>query len=397
MALTDTFLRKIHITGKVYEKADRDGLSIRVSPKGKITFQYRYRFDGAACRARYGNYPDTSLAEARERHREARQLLDRNINPIAHWRELEAIRRQADTVEDLCLEWLNNYAYRHRRRPDTPERTIKVDVIPQIGQLTLDSLNRRIISREVLQPIVDRGSPTQANETLTLIKQIFQYGVEHGYMEFSPCAGMSKKNVGGEQKSRDRYLNDNEIAVVWHQLDTAVASKPISLAIKLLLLTGQRRGEINKANWRDISFAERLWKIPAENAKNGREHRVWLSDCALELFVGLRELSFGSEWVLSSPQKPDLPITERVITRAVARGQDDFGIAKWTPHDLRRTVATKMNELGVAPHVVEKILNHQMEGVMATYNRHDYWEESIAAWQLWSERLFSICICSNGQ
>ena len=397
MALTDTFLRKIHITGKVYEKADRDGLSIRVSPKGKITFQYRYRFDGAACRARYGNYPDTSLAEARERHREARQLLDRNINPIAHWRELEAIRRQADTVEDLCLEWLNNYAYRHRRRPDTPERTIKVDVIPQIGQLTLDSLNRRIISREVLQPIVDRGSPTQANETLTLIKQIFQYGVEHGYMEFSPCAGMSKKNVGGEQKSRDRYLNDNEIAAVWNQLDTAVSSKPISLAIKLLLLTGQRRGEINKAKWRDISFEERLWKIPAENAKNGREHRVWLSDCALELFVGLRELSFGSEWVLSSPQKPDLPITERVITRAVARGQDDFGIAKWTPHDLRRTVATKMNELGVAPHVVEKILNHQMEGVMATYNRHDYWEESIAAWQLWSERLFSICICSNGQ
>jgi integrase len=375
MSLTNTALKNISATGKPFEQADRDGLSVRVSPTGKTTFQYRYRFLGMPRRMKIGSYPETKLKEARERLRAARELLDDGIDPIDHERTERLKRKEALTVEGLCRKWVNDYAAPNRKRWQDLDHMLKKDVYPRVGGVLLDKITRRMIVEVVLEPVVKRGAPVQANKLLTLLKQIFNYGVELGYMDANPSMIISKRNVGGREVARTRVLNDFEIRSVWEGVAKTDISKYVKLAIKILLVTGQRRGEITKAQWEHIDFDNNIWTIPAENSKNGKTHTVHISPLARSLFLELKKLSRGNSWVMPAITREDKPMDEHVISRAVCRHIEEIGVDKWVPHDLRRTAATKMSELGVAPHVVEKILNHSMVGVMAIYNRYDYWDE----------------------
>ena len=397
MSLTDTKLKSLKATGKTYEIADRDGLSVRVSPKGAGTFQFRYRFLGKQQRMRIGSYPDTLLKEARERTRAARALLEHGLDPITQARLEKSKQQQASTVKELCVYWLENYGRPHRARSDEIEQVLEKNVYKQVGSYPLESVSRRDIVNRVLKPILDRGSRVQANKVLTLLKQIFAYGVEHGLLEASPSEYISKKNVGGREIARDRVLTDSEIHTVWTEIDASKMSEPVKLAVKILLATGQRRGELTNARWLNVDLGGCVWVIPAENSKNGKEHRVPLSSLAVELFKQLKTFSTGSGWVMPSVKHDDQPMSERVISRAVNRwqtGESDRPVDKWidkfTPHDLRRTAATKMNGLGVSPHVVEKVLNHTMGGVMAVYNRYDYWPEMVEALNTWGNALEAL-------
>lgn len=387
MPLNNTALRNMSSTVKYYERADRDGLSVRVSPNGKKTFQFRYRFIGVPRRMRLGSYPDTSLKEARERLRGARELLDNGVDPIVYEKAQVSSIQTASTVKELCQKWVADYAEPRRRRWQDLENMLKKDVYRQIGAILLADVSRLMVSELALQPIVRRGSPVQANKVLTLLKQIFNYGLELGYLEINPCAVLTKRSVGGREVSRSRVLNDQEIQAVWCGLDDTDISLYIKLAIKILIVTAQRRGEITRARWEHIDFEGNTWFIPEEHSKNGSSHKVPLSPLALDLFFQLKSISVGSEWVMPSVSGEGKPMSERAISRAVNRHIEEIGVEKWVPHDLRRTAATKMNEVGVQPHVVEKILNHKMVGVMAVYNRYDYWPECAAAMDLWSNVL----------
>lgn len=377
-------------TAKYYERADRDGLSVRVSPNGKKTFQFRYRFIGVPRRMRLGCYPDTSLKEARERLRGARELLDNGVDPLVYEKSQVTRVQAASTVKELCQKWVADYAEPRRRRWHDLENMLKKDVYRQIGEILLVDVSRLMVSELALQPIVKRGSPVQANKVLTLLKQIFNYGLELGYLETNPCAVLTKRSVGGREVSRNRVLNDQEIQAVWCGLDDTDISLYVKLAIKILIVTAQRRGEITRARWEHIDFEGNTWFIPEEHSKNGSSHRVPLSPLALDLFAQLKSISVVGEWVMPSSMGENKPMSERAISRAVNRHVEEIGVEKWVPHDLRRTAATKMNEVGVQPHVVEKILNHKMVGVMAVYNRYDYWPECVSAMDLWSNVLARI-------
>jgi integrase len=163
----------------------------------------------------------------------------------------------------------------------------------------------------------------------------------------------------------------------------------LAIALKLLLVTGQRRGELSKARWEHVNLDGALWIIPAANSKNGKEHKVPLSTLAVEHFQRLKTFSGTSDWVLPGVAD-DAPITERAITKAAERAQELIGIPHWVPHDLRRTAATQIAELGYPPHVVEKVLNHTLQGVQAVYNQHDYLAEKRDALEAWANRLRAI-------
>ncbi len=372
---------------KTYELADRDGMSVRVSPQGTLTFQYRYRFGGKPQRISYGQYPDLSLEAARKKHDAARKELAQGKNPSVEKRKRQGDELKAPTVKQLCDRWKEEYANKFRKRPEIAEQIIDSNIESKIGRFKVKEINRAIVNSQVLDPIVQRDSPVQANKTLTLMKQIFQYGLEKGYIDVNPCAAISKKNVGGVEIARDRFLEDEEIKKIWLGIDKTDIINPIKLGIKLLLVTGQRRCEVTNAKWSDLDLEKRIWSIPAELSKNGKAHKVPLSALAIELLNELKLLAEGADWVLPSPKDNDKPVSQGAITRAVNRHQDELKVSKWIPHDLRRTAATKMNEIGIPPYVVEKILNHQMEGVMAVYNRHDYWDECVDAMNQWANRL----------
>lgn len=397
MSLNNKQLNSISANGRQYELPDRDGLSIRISPKGLISFQYRFRFNGCPQRIRYGRYPHLTLKEARAVHGEARALLERGINPITHRREQSLARLSDTTVEELCHDWLARYANGRRRRSYELRLMLKKNVYPTIGSLPILQVHRREVSKLVFDPILARGAPIQANKVLQLLKQIFDYGVEHGYCDSNPIARIRKNSVGGPEKPRTRVLSENEVAIFWRRIKDTNISIPVQLALKLLLVTGQRRGEITRSAWRDVDFTNRIWKIPAENSKSKREHEVPLSHLALQIFSELEKHSFNSPWVLPSFSKiHHYHLEENTLSRAVTRNLDKIGIAKWTPHDLRRTFVTQLNELGVSPYVVEKLVNHRLQGIMAVYNHANYWTQQVNAMDTWSEHLSSLIVtCEN--
>ncbi len=420
------------------ELNERRGFGVRVSPKGTIAFQYRFRHQGRKQRMHLGTYPDTTLAEARERHEAARKHVDQGRNPIQVQRDeaREAERRRQEeqrraeeearreTVRELADEFMARFVETGRRRPDHVRQMLygsekhRLGVLNDIGDLKAKAITRRDVVR-ALDKIVDRGARVQANRTAAVLKQMFQYGVERGIVEDNPAAAIRIRTIGGKEQARDRALSHEEIRALWNRIEAVGEADPetgrrpwvglpMAKALKLLLTTGQRRGELVRAQWADIDFEHVVWTIPAKNSKTGREHIVPLSPLALALFRDLRAMAGDSAYVLPSregtPQqdtprnrrlhptprgeeRADKPVTERALSKAALRGQAVVGIAKWTPHDLRRTVRTELAALGVRPEVAEKVLGHELPKMLRVYDRHDYREEKRDALEKWAERI----------
>jgi len=405
--LNDKRLRSLTPRAARYEIPDSAGLSVRVMPGGSITFQYRYRLHRKPERLMIGHYPHTSLDEARDKHRAARKLVKQGISPALRKKSEDMAIASAESVRQLAGEFMERYINVKRKRPDNAEQMLNADVIPKLGPLKVKDVTRRHVTM-MLDAIVDRKANIQANRTSSLVKQMFQFAVDRGMIEANPCSSIRRQTVGGTEKGRDRNLSPGEIKTFWNKLDAATAiesdrkkgiypiGKAMVTALKVLLVTGQRRGELVKAKKSDVDLGKAIWTIPAENSKNGRAHRVPLPPLAVTLFKELISDSGDSLYVLPSPalvkgaDRNDIHITERALTKAAERARGVVGIDHWVPHDLRRTSATQLAELGTLPHVVEKVLNHTMQGVMGIYNRHDYAEEMRVALNAWAERLLLI-------
>jgi len=424
--LTDKALKAIKPRPDIYEISDRLGLSVRVNPAGRISFQFRYRFNGKATRMKLGTYPEMTLADAREAHHLARAMVDKGIDPAFKKKTERLAAATSETVSDLADEFLTRFIKVHRKRPEHVEQMLDKDIRPRLGAYKVKDVTRRHVIK-MLDEIVDRGAPVKANRTASLTKQMFQYALERGIIEVNPCSDIRRQTVGGTEKSRDRNLTTAEIKTFWTKIneaavqpsDTKKGQYPIGLsmaaALKLLLVTAQRRGELAKAKWLDIDFEKAIWTIPAENSKNAKAHKVPLSMLAIQLFKELRQYAGESDYVLPSPhtkkkgeepvgkraarkvvdqksekKRNETHITERAITKAAERAQITIGIPKWVPHDLRRTEASHLAELGIPPHVIEKIQNHTMQGVMAVYNRYDYAKECQAALDQWAATIVML-------
>jgi integrase len=209
-----------------------------------------------------------------------------------------------------------------------------------------------------------------ANRLLSILKTALRFARDAGYLEASPIEGLSPDLVGGRETSRKRVLTDEEIRRLWR------AESQHAPLLRFLLLTGQRIGEAQRARWASV-HGDR-WIIPAEHAKNGRAHWVALPRQALEL---LRRLAGGRELVFGTA-------TDTGVQAWVRRWCEREEIAPaFTPHDLRRTFATRAADLGVLPHIVEKTLNHTLLGVMAVYNHAEYETERAEAMQRWADEL----------
>jgi integrase len=201
-------------------------------------------------------------------------------------------------------------------------------------------------------------------------------------------------------------LTDAELRAFLRDPDGATRHPKLSHVIMVLLLTGQRRGELASARWGDIDLDAGLWRIPPEQAKNGREQLVPLSAPAIEHLRGLRKLCGASAWVLPATAG-ERPIDPMRLSRALARchqGPDRqtpgrfarVGIAAFTLHDLRRTCRTGLARLKVEPHIAERVLGHAQERLAATYDTHAYLDEKRAALELWAGYLQGLCGAGEG-
>lgn len=257
-----------------------------------------------------------------------------------------------------------------------------------------DVTKRQLIA--LLDDIVDRGAPVTANRVYSLLKQCFEFAAAKDLIPASPMAGVLRP--GGEESPRDRVLNEDDVRAFWVKVDSAKMADPTKLGLKLLLVTAQRRGEITAARWPHFDFDNNIWTIPAELSKNGKEHKVPLSPLAIQILSELRAKTGERPDVLASQhsiKQPDKSYSERVLSRAVRENEAHFGIAHFTPHDLRRTAASMMTAIGVPRLHVEKVLNHTLSDIAEVYDRHDYFDEKKNALNRWAERLRTVLSNTN--
>lgn len=392
MRFTDKGIAALKVKADRYEvwEDGKTGLGVRISPKGRKSWTYMYRFEGAPRRMSLGTYPTLSLANARVKHAKAKADLEKGIDPGAKQLERKRAERAAETVAELVEEYLEKWARPRKRSAAEDERNLRKEVLPLWGGRKAKDIKRRDVIA-LLDEIVSRGSPIQANRTLAVIRKMFNFAVSRDILDATPVAMVK---APAKENQRDRVLSADEIRTLWRGLETAPMSEGVKLVIKLQLVTAQRKGEIVGAALDEFDFEDNVWTIPAERSKNGQAHRVPLSPMALELIRRAQRLAdtndlFPSHWLFPSPTV-DGPVGRVAVNHALYKTLPAIGLENMTPHDLRRTAASNMTAVGINRLVVSKILNHVETGVTAVYDRHSYDAEKRHALEAWAARLEDI-------
>jgi integrase len=404
------------VSGRVdYWDTVLPGFGLRLSALGRRSWQVMYRVDGRKVRETLGTVAGIpNVADARTRARASIGKAQAGIHPVEERRRqrLEERRRAAaeearrrDTVAAVLDRYLAQHAAK-RLRPSTfaeVRRCLAVDVKAKLGGLPIAELTRRDI-RVLLDGIVARGRASHAHHVIAYLRPALAWAVEREIISSSPAVGIPDPDPRRrEARTRDRYLDDDEIRLFGQAC--ATIGWPFGPALQLLLLTGQRRNELTEATWSEFDLDKALWTLPRERIKTGKAHLVHLAPLAVDILAALPRI--GSRGLLFTTTG-NSPISgfgrgqERVEARMRARCQqelvdaggaraaDDAGIAHFTIHDLRRTAATGMARIGIAQHVVEKILNHtagKISGVAAVYNRYEYLDERKAALEAWGRHV----------
>ena len=370
------------------------GFAIRVAPSGRKSWLYIYTIDGVKRRMTLGVYPSTSLTKARAAYAEAVDKVRNGHDPAAMKVASRRKEKQAETIEQLAAEYMEKWAKPRKRSWAEDQRMLDKDVLPAWKNRKARSIERRDIIL-LLDQIIERGAPQTAIRIHALLHKMFAFAVGRDIVPFNPCAGIPKP---AKTNQRDRVLSDDEIRTHWAGIQNSTMSPGSKLAILLQLTTAQRKGEILGARWDEIDGD--VWTIPAEKAKNGMAHRVPLSPQAQALLADIKAEAGDSPYLFPSRVTAGHVTAESVdhALRRYLNGQNEpirKGDAGWfTPHDLRRTAATRMTEIGVSRLVVSKVLNHAESGVTAIYDRHGYDKEKRQALETWGRRLDAI-ICGE--
>ncbi len=387
MRFTDRSVAALKPKTERFEKWEpgSTGLGARVSPSGRKSWVYLYRFEGRPRRLTFGTYPKMPLSAARIEHAKAKKLLSEGIDPGTKAIEARRAERNAETVADLAEEYLEKWARPRKRSAAADERILRKDVLPHWGKRKARDIRRRDVIK-LLDTIVERGAPIQANRTLAAIRVMFNFAISRDIVDATPVAMVKAPS---KENQRDRVLSPDEIRAFWTGLGDAPMKRALRLALKIQLLTAQRRGEVIGATQAEFDMNDRTWTIPAERSKNGKPHNVPLSPLVVELVTEALELAGPSQWLFPSPSGRQSIYTESV-NHALVKSLPAMGLTNVVPHDLRRTAASGMTALGISRLVVGKILNHVEQGVTAVYDRHSYSQEKSRALNVWAAHLENI-------
>ncbi|MFL9625697.1 tyrosine-type recombinase/integrase [Aeromonas veronii] len=388
MALSDVKLRKI--AGKPYdgptELPDGQGLSARISPSGNISFQYRYRHGQRARRMSLGAYGDVTLKEARERHAEARRILQTGSDP-ATVRMMEIRDRHAAvTVSDCLNAWLESPQAIRLVKLNQWRRLFDLHVVPVVGQFVVDEMTTQHWDK-VFAPMQEDAS-TQAGILLGKLKEVLDYAQRRSMISSNILSSWKVKDVGTPIKSRSRYLSDEEIGQFWQAVDLTDMTDAHKIMMKLILLTGCRGVEIRIAKKADFDLAKGMWRVSDDDSKTGIGFVRGLSQQTCDLLA--EAFAFFPDHVYVFPPArslDDRPMAASVLLSLAKQVGKVMGVDDWGNHDLRRTMKTVMSRIGVHPHVSEKVLGHRLAGILAVYDQHDYLDEQRAALEQWAAHI----------
>ena len=370
------------------------GLCLRHSASGNMSWAVYYRMPNNRRKRRHnlGRYPAVSLAMARQLAREALLQAQRGIDPGGDKRAL----REAPTIAEVLAEYERMEASLKASGSEMM-RLLRKDVMPAWGHRKAHEITRR--DAVLLMDQVRERAPVTANRLHGRLSRLFNFAVERGILEASPMNRLRKS----PESPRERVMSDDEIRLFWTGLDGSADARRLdgskvgigmenmtALALKMILITGQRPGEVCGMRWDEIE--EEVWVLSKDRTKNGLEQRVPI--CAKARFILNAAKNAGKSSPYVFPHRKcgaEFPIERHSLSRALLRNTARMGImTRLTPHDLRRTVRTRLAELGIDEIVAERIMNHSLQGMARVYNRHHYLPEKRAALEAWDRKIDSL-------
>lgn len=385
-----------------------------------VDFEWRYNFGGKVRQVRIGAWPRMTLKAIRDERDTLKGKIKDGIDPLAE-KEADRLKKQADqieakrtqinrlqelaakdarmTVRDLFEFWQRTDLRKRQDGGSEALRAFEADVFPLIGEVAAADVTKAHIQR-IIDTMLTRGVKRMTERVFSDLRQLFGFALDRDHIEADPTARIKKHKIGGSVE-RDRVLSEAELIELFKRLPMSGLVESSQCALTIQLATITRIGEVLGARWEHVDFERRLWTLP--ETKNGKRHTVHLNDMALRQFETLRQHTGLTEWVFPA-SRLNGPVCAKTVTKQVAdrqrgngepmRGRskqtDSLALAggQWRPHDLRRTGATLMAELGVLPDVIERCLNHtEQTKVKRIYQRAQYEAPMREAWQRLGERL----------
>ena len=365
-------------------------LGVRVTPTGRRSWIFMYRWGGKARMLTLGKYPAMSVAEAHKVSAEHQARLDAGEDPDA------PVPKQDEgvvSVAQIGADYLGQAIQPGRTRNEF-RRILKREVYPAWSSRPASSIHRREVV-SLVDAIAGQPAPVMANRTLAVIKAMFNFAIRRGQVDVNPASLIPMK----EEEARARYLEDDELRILFKKLPAAPLAPQTKLALLLTLATAQRPGEAVSIEPSELS--EGWWTIPPDKRKVGRrgsgrrrpltKHGVPLSPAGAAVLDAASAASWSDRWAFPS-SKTDKHIREDALAKGVRRCQEHFGLRHWTPHDLRRTATTHLAKLRVNRTVLGKLLGHKKtdESVTAIYDQYTYDDEKVKALKKWSTRLTEL-------
>ncbi len=451
--LDDMSIRNLKATEKEYTRRERGGFGIRVHPSGRKVFFYLYRIDGVRRFLNLGEYKDKrhpngiTLEEARktftiEQGKVTALKAGRfeGVDP-ARAKQVAAEKRITDdedrkkafTIEMLVNEYIEKHAKKFKRSWPEDERILHKELLNEEKSKGTDSWSKRkekgtvdwsqrkaedITKRDIvllLEKIIERGSPSMSNNTFQVVRKMFNFAVERDILPYSPCGGVKAL---APKVVKNRALTAQEIKTLWMNLQKSSMSSDCKDALKLMLITAQRPGEVIGIHTSEIDGD--WWTIPRDRSKNGKAHRVFLTCSAKEIIErskervkAIRDIPLEVQYegyIFPCPHRkkvqsidvhalaiavhrniawPSLDKKGRVLVDKNGKTvtENRLGVDQFTPHDLRRTAATFMAQAGEMDEVIDAVLNHAKQGVIKVYNLYRYDKEKQKALEAWEQRL----------
>lgn len=385
MKLTDAKLRNLTESGKHF---DGGGLYLDVTKAGGRYWRLKYRHGGKEKLLALGVYPAVGLKDAREQAADARAVLSSGGDPSALRKagKAQAAHEAANTFEAVARDWHQHQA--SRWEPDTAGRilaSLAADIFPTLGARPMAGIKPGEV-REAIVKIEKRGAADQAGRVLQRVKAVYRWAVIHERIATNPMLDLVLSEILKPREVQHRAaMADKELPEFLKKLDAYEGDPHTVHALRMVILTATRPGEVRGARWAEFDLDAALWVIPAERMKMRAEHRVPLSRQAVEVLRSMQALSGGRELAFPSPVYPSKSLSENTFNSALARmGYKNTA----TAHGFRALFSTVANECGWNPDVIERQLAHKEQNeIRAAYHRSTYMKDRERLMQWWADYL----------
>lgn len=389
MSLTDLEIRRAKPAEKTYTKADGNGLSLQIEPNGSKGWRFRYRYEGKAKMLSLGTYPKVSLSKARIKRDEAQDLLAAGINPSDTRKEKKLSKQDklCNTFESITREWYQRrydlWAESYRTEMIA---TFEKDVFPYIGHRSIDSITPMELMG-VLSRLEKRGATEKMRKVRQRCGEVWKYAIATGRALSNPAPDLASVMMP-HKKANYPHLQAIELPDFLTLLQAYTGNVIVKLAMKLLILTGTRPGELRKAEWSEFDFENNIWSVPEERMKMRRPHIVPLSRQALDILAELKTMTAGYQYVFPGRLEKVKPISDmslNVLIRRIGYG------GRATGHGFRHTMSTILHEQGFNTAWIEMQLAHvDKNSIRGTYNHAQYLDGRREMMQWYADCIDSL-------